>query len=171
MLEHHLELVGQIIDRLDGLDETELDRRIDMSVPSIDTEPTLRSVTDRLVGQLEMWVAALDGATRTPYGGEATPERLRERLASAAPHFQGLVVTPIAAGRGEETFVDASCEPPESFSYGGVLAHVLTFSAVRRTLAIGALEAAGVGDLGCGDPMQFVGGRGSDAASIRRRFT
>jgi hypothetical protein len=171
MLEHHLELVGQIIDRLDGLGETELDRRIEMSVPSIDTEPTLRSVSDRLVGQLEMWVDALDGATRTPYGGAATPERLRERLAGAAPRFHQLVVTPIVAGRAEETFIDASCEPPETFSYGGVLAHVLTFSAVRGTLAIGALEATGIGDLGCGDPMQFVGGHGSDAATIRRRFT
>ena len=46
--------------------------------------------------------------------------------------------------------------------------HVLTFSAVRRTLAIGALESAGVTDLGSGDPMRFVGGTGHDAAAIRR---
>jgi len=50
-----------------------------------------------------------------------------------------------------------------------VLAHVLTFSAVRRTLAIGALESAGVDDLGSGDPMQFVGGAGDDASTITRR--
>jgi hypothetical protein len=54
------------------------------------------------------------------------------------------------------------------FTYGGVLAHVLTFSAVRRTMAIGALESAGITDLGAGDPMEFVGGSGEDAAHITR---
>jgi len=45
---------------------------------------------------------------------------------------------------------------------------VLTFSAVRRTMAIGALESAGVGDLGSGDPMGFIGS-GADASALRRR--
>ncbi len=62
-------------------------------------------------------------------------------------------------GRADDTFVDATCQPPQTFSLGGVLAHVLTFSAVRRTIAIGALETAGVSDLGAGDPMTHVGGR------------
>jgi hypothetical protein len=31
---------------------------------------------------------------------------------------------------------------PQTFSLGGVLAHVLPFSAVRRTMAIGALDTA-----------------------------
>jgi AraC family transcriptional regulator len=60
------------------------------------------------------------------------------------------------------------CDPPETFSYGGIAAHVLTFAAVRRTLAIGALETAGVTDLGSGDPMLFVGGSGADASTITR---
>ena len=63
---------------------------------------------------------------------------------SRAARFRDLVLTPISEGRADETFVDAVCDPPETFSYGGVLAHVLTFSAVRRTMAIGALESAGV---------------------------
>lgn len=75
------------------------------------------------------------------------------------------------ADRAEETFLDATCDPPQTFSYGGVLAHVLTFSAVRRTLAIGALERYGIGDLGAGDPMAFVGGTGDDASIIRRRWS
>jgi AraC family transcriptional regulator len=74
-------------------------------------------------------------------------------------------------GRGEETFIDATCDPPQTFSYAGVLAHVLTFSAVRRTLAIGALENAGISDLGAGDPMTFVGGTGQDASTIQRRWS
>ncbi len=74
----------------------------------------------------------------------------------------------MTSGRAEETFVDAVCDPPQTFTFAGVLAHVLTFAAVRRTMAIGALETAGVTDLGSGDPMRFVGGQGDDASTIRR---
>jgi len=37
----------------------------------------------------------------------------------------------------------------------GALAHVVTISAYRRSLAIGAMRAAGVGDLGYGDPISW----------------
>ena len=60
--------------------------------------------------------------------------------------------------------------PPQTFSLGGVLAHVLTFSAVRRTLDVGALASAGITDLGAGDPMSAVGSTGEDASTITRNF-
>ncbi|MGH3423461.1 MAG: helix-turn-helix domain-containing protein [Nocardioidaceae bacterium] len=168
MLDHHLWLVGEIIDRLDGLDQEILDRPIELSVEGIDRAPTLRSVADRLVGQLEMWVRAVEGGARMPASGDTTAYGLRARLDTIGPVFRDLLVTPLQDGRADETFVDATCDPPETFSYGGVLAHVLTFSAVRRTMAVGALESAGIDDLGAGDPMAFVGGTGSDASTIRR---
>ena len=59
-------------------------------------------------------------------------------------------------GRLDETFVDALCDPPEVFTYGGMIAHVLTFAAHRRTLVCGALVDAGITDLGAGDPMKWV---------------
>ena len=52
--------------------------------------------------------------------------------------------------------MDAICDPPEVFTYGGMIAHVLTFAAHRRTLVCGALIEAGVTDLGAGDPMRWV---------------
>jgi AraC-like DNA-binding protein len=171
MLDHHLRLSGEIVDRLERVDPGALDRPIELSVEGIDRDPTLRRLSDRLVGQLEMWVGALEGRDRVPPdGGDSSPAGLRRRLNAAGPRFRELVAGPLREGRGDETFVDATCEPPQTFSYGGVLAHVLTFSAVRRTLAIGALESAGVGDLGAGDPMAFVGGSGDDASTIRRRW-
>jgi hypothetical protein len=94
---------------------------------------------------------------------------MRDRLGLAAPSFRRLVMTPVAEGRSDETFVDAVCDPPETFTYGGIVAHVLTFAAVRRTIAIGALTSAGIDDLGSGDPMRHVGGSGSDASTIERR--
>jgi AraC family transcriptional regulator len=168
MLDHHLWLVGEIVDRSGRLGDDVLDRPIALSVEGIDRDPSLRSLNDRLVGQLEMWVTALEGGTAVPASGDTTAPGLRRRLAAAGPRFRELVVTPIADGRGGDTFIDAVCDPPQTFTYGGVLAHVLTFSAHRRTLAVGALESAGIDDLGAGDPMHFVGGSGDDAATIKR---
>jgi len=167
MLDHHLSLVGDIIDRSSRVGDRVLDQPIELSVGGIDAHPTLRSLTDRLVSQLEMWIAALDGAATMPHNA-ASPPTWRPRLDVAGPRFRELVMTPIREGRADDTFVDAICDPPETFSYGGVLAHVLTFAAVRRTMAIGALESAGQRDLGSGDPMRFVGGSGADASTIRR---
>ncbi len=42
------------------------------------------------------------------------------------------------------------------FTYGGLIAHVLTFAAHRRILVLGALESAGHPDLGSGDPRLWV---------------
>ena len=169
MLDHHLSLVADIIDRTERVSDEVLDRPIELSVDGIDRDPTLRSVTDRLVGQLEMWITALEGGTRDAPGRRPHPGGVARAADVAGPRFRDLVLTPIREGRADETFVDAVCDPPETFSYGGVLAHVLTFSAVRRTMAIGALESAGVTDLGSGDPMRFVGGSGTDASAIQRR--
>ncbi|QDP97799.1 helix-turn-helix transcriptional regulator [Microlunatus elymi] len=170
MLDHHLWLTGEIVDRLAGVEPEVLDRPIELSVEGIDADPTLRSVVTRLVSQLEMWLAVFDHATEIEYPSDNSPAGLRARLDRVGPAFRTLMEQIFAEGRAAETFIDATCEPPQTFSYAGVLAHVLTFSAVRRTLAIGALETAGVDDLGAGDPMTFVGGHGSDAGRISRKM-
>ena len=87
--------------------------------------------------------------------GHGAPEATAELLAALELH-------PDLARRIDEedltevTFVNAMCEPPEVFSYGGLLAHVLTFAAHRRTLVCGALWSAGIADLGAGDPRDWV---------------
>ena len=69
MVDHHLWLVGEIVDRTARVDDATLDRPIELSVESIDCDPTLRSVTDRLVSQLEMWNTAVEGGTAMPPQG------------------------------------------------------------------------------------------------------
>jgi hypothetical protein len=59
------------------------------------------------------------------------------------------------AGTLEDTFVDTLCEPPMVFTYGGVIAHVLTYSAHRRTLVTGALYSAGIKDI-ADDPLVYL---------------
>ena len=89
---------------------------------------------------------------------EMDPENvaMRTRLAEVGPTFMEHVRDVCERGRLDETFVDAVCETPEVFTYGGMIAHVLTFAAHRRTLVAGALRDAGITDLGAGDPVRWV---------------
>jgi AraC-like DNA-binding protein len=157
MLEHHVWLVGEMVDRAQRLDGEALDRPIEISVEGIDDDPTLRSLMSRLVGQLAMWHAAFNerGYDFEVERGECVGS-MRTRLAEAGPAFMSDVRKAIDEGRLDETFVDTTCDPPHVFSYGGVVAHVLTFAAHRRTLVCGALADAGVNGLGHGDPSSWI---------------
>jgi AraC family transcriptional regulator len=170
MLDHHLTVLGEIVERVGQVASDVADRPIKLSVEGIDVNSTLRGLTDRMISQLEMWTAAVQGCEQIPRNPDATARGLDRRLRTAGPRFRELAVAALEDGRADETFIDATCDPPQTFTYGGMVAHVLTFSAVRRTLAIGALETAGIDDLGAGDPMRFVGGTGDDAATITRRY-
>jgi hypothetical protein len=157
MVEHHVWLVGEMLTRAERLPDEVLDAPVEISVEGLDDEPTLRSLLSRLVGQLAMWDAATHDR---PYDfgvekGESIAS-MRARLAESGPAFLTQVREIAEAGRLDETFVDAICDPPEVFTYGGMIAHVLTFAAHRRTLVCGALIDAGVTDLGAGDPMRWV---------------
>ncbi len=157
MVEHHVWLIDQIVDRAAELSDEQLDAPIEVSVEGLDDDPTLRSQLSRLIGQMDMWNAALAGRSYDfEVENDETIPCMRERLAGAGSTFVGHVRDVIHQGRLDETFVDAICEPPEVFTYGGMIAHVLTFAAHRRTLAIGALHSAGITDLGSGDPMRWV---------------
>jgi AraC-like DNA-binding protein len=157
LVEHHVWLVGEIVDRAAGLTNEQLDAPIELSVEGVDDDPTLRSLLSRLVGQLDMWTAAIESrAYDFDVERAESIGSIRTRLAGAGPAFLDHAREVTGEGRLDETFVDAVCEPPEVFTYGGMLAHVLTFAAHRRTLAIGALHSAGITDLGAGDPMRWV---------------
>ena len=157
LLEHHVWLVGEIVDRSGRLPADRLDAPITVSVEGVDDDPTLRSLLSRLVGQMDMWNAAIENRAYDfeVERGESL-RSIRARLDSAGPEFLARANEVIGESRLDETFVDATCDPPRVFTYGGMLAHVVTFAAHRRTLAIGALHSAGITDLGAGDPMRWV---------------
>jgi len=165
MVEHHVWLVGEMIGAAGGLDEAALDRNIEMSVEGFDADLSIRHLLDRLIWQMEMWLAAVDDQPFEVPPCEARPvsvRELRERHADAGSRFLALVHRLHEDGRFDETFVDTVCEPPRVFTYGGMVSHVLTFAAHRRSLAICAFQAAGVNSLGFGDPMHFVGSSHAD---------
>lgn len=164
LLEHDNWLVGQLLDRAAALTEEQLDRPITLNVETVDEGMTLRRLLDRLVSTKERWAAVVAGR-RVPGGDplgsglgdeERTVDALRRRYDAAGPEFLRLARGIADRGEEEVTFIDTSCEPPETFTYGGMIAHVLTFSAHRRTLAVGALYSLGVTDLGAGDPRRFA---------------
>lgn len=157
MVEHHIWLTGEMLDVATALDDQQLDTPIELSVEGIDDDPTPRSMLSRLVGQMQMWNAAIAGGSYdwSVEHHESIPS-MRARLAEAGPTFLDNVREICDQGRLDETFVNTLCEPAEVYTYGGVIAHVLTFAAHRRALAIGALHDAGRGRLGYGDPMRWV---------------
>ncbi|HLA65563.1 MAG TPA: AraC family transcriptional regulator [Candidatus Saccharimonadales bacterium] len=157
MVEHHIWLVGELLQRAGTLDDERLDAPITMSVEGVDDQPTIRSLLSRLVGQMDMWNNVI--ASR-PYDWAVEQHEplssIRTRLDAAGPAFLAEVRQVVEEGRLDETFVDAECEPPEVFTYGGLIAHVLTFAAHRRLLVLGAMASAGITDLGSGDPRNWV---------------
>ena len=148
MTEHHIWLVGQLIERASRMDDTQLDAPIEISVTGIDEHPTTRSLLSRLVGQMEMWNQSV---ANRPYDFAVESDEslcsMRKRLAASAPVFLGNVRDACERGRLDDTFVDATCDAPYVFTYGGMIAHVLTYAAHRRTLVSGALHSAGITDL------------------------
>ncbi|MFL5674798.1 MAG: helix-turn-helix domain-containing protein [Chloroflexota bacterium] len=157
MVEHHVWLTGEMVERAARVGDDALDKPIVISVEGVDDDPTLRKLLSRLVGQLGMWNAVL--AMRDydwSVEEHETVASMRRRLAVEGPTFLEHVRRVSEEGRLDETFVDALCTPAEVFTHGGMIAHVLTFAAHRRTLVAGALIDAGITDLGAGDPRLWV---------------
>jgi AraC family transcriptional regulator len=155
MVEHHVWLTGEMVRVAERLSDDQLDQPIELDVD--DDRQTIRTLLSRLIGQLGMWNAAL--ATRdydwSVEEGESLAS-MRERWGVEGTTYLSHVREVVETGRLDDTFVDALCEPAEVFTYGGMIAHVLTFAAHRRTLVALALSSHGIDDLGWGDPMLWV---------------
>src|SRR6185312_10790514 len=55
----------------------------------------------------------------------------------------------------KEVWTAALSGPAETFTFGGVFAHIMTFNAHRRLMALDALRQLGVQTEGFGDPMEY----------------
>ena len=156
LVEHDLALIGRMLDKAADLDDELLDRPLvlgDADVPEI-SERTIRELLHRLVNQKENWTASIRG-TVEPDDPDRSVAGLRRRLERLAPEWRAVVRGIRDRGAWDDAFIDTLCEPPETFTFRGALAHVVTISAYRRSLAIGAMRAAGVDDLGYGDPIDW----------------
>ena len=157
MVEHHIWLTGEMIAAAGKLTDEQLDERI----LDVDDDPqSIRTLLSRLVGQMGMWNAAMaDRDYDWSVEEHESLASMRRRLADEGPTYLSHVRSVVDAERLDDTFVDALCEPAEVFTYGGMIAHVLTFAAHRRTVVVLALARHGVDELGWGDPMLWVAQR------------
>jgi len=123
-------------------------------------DQTLRQVLDRMVLTKEVWAAALTGGGMPPMENappeHRTPSAMLARMEKADAAFHGVFTDVRNRSAWDDTFVDALCEPPETFTFGGTFAHVIAFNFYRRMLAIDALQLLGVQVEGFGCPEEYV---------------
>ncbi len=117
-------------------------------------EASAAVMAERLVFTLEVWVAAMAGL---PFP-ERGDRRLMERFERVAPAFERIARSIGDRGAWDDALVDALCEPPQSFTYGGVISHILGYGAVRREMLASVLTELGA-TLTPGDPILWEAGR------------
>ncbi len=144
------------------LTDEQLDRKIDAGlklVPWEDPQASLRQLLDRVVQTKEVWTAALTGGpmpdVSSQPGPETTPARLLDRFERADAAFERVMAGVRQHAGWDDTFVDALCEPPETFTFGGMFAHVVTYNSYRRLMAASQMRQFGVEGVGFGDPIEY----------------
>jgi AraC-like DNA-binding protein len=159
---HHLDRVRELLRAAATLPAAELQRPLRPGLVVVwfeGEEPSAAVMAERLVFALEVWVAAIAGRA-FPGGGEGDAgggagEDLVARFERAARDFARIVRAIRERGAWDDAFVDALCEPPQSFTYGGVVAHVLSYGAVRREALAGVLAELGAEVPSSGDPIEW----------------
>ena len=118
-----------------ALTDEQLDKPIHTAVkllPWEKPERNLRELLERLVFTKEAWAAAMSGGEMPNQTNDCPAPRLLARFQKADAQFQAILNDVRNRGAWDDTFVDALCEPPEKFSFGGTFAHVITFNTHRR---------------------------------------
>lgn len=146
LLDHDAIALRQLITAASNLSDTQLDTKI---APYNDS---LRKMLERAVWQKEMWVAAVQGR-KLLEEAENCPAALLKRMNIAYPAFADIARGVRDRGEWDRHFVDAICEPAETFTFGGMLAHVITHSAHRRAMMVDAFQKLGVEPEGQFDPL------------------
>lgn len=157
LIEHDLWLTRRLLEKAVSLPDAQLDVPLpkpEQPVPFDAVEQSLRDVLERLIYTKEIWVAAVLGRKLAEHQ-DTSAAGLLQRMDASFGEFRALVQRVQADNLWDTEFVDLICEPPERFTYGGMIAHVLTFAAYRRTVALQALARLGVTDLGYGDPIEW----------------
>jgi len=90
-----------------------------------------------------------------PPKSQRSPKAMLQRLEKTDAELHRILGGVRNRSAWDDTFVDALCEPAETFTFGGVFAHIMTFNAHRRLMALDALRQLGVQTQGFGDPMEY----------------
>ena len=153
----------RLLDLARTLDDSLLDRPLKNQIhvfPWDGPDQSLRQLLDRMVQTKEAWAAALTNGSVPPFDNappeNRTPAAMLERMEKADAAFHSVLTDVRNRGAWLDTFVDALCEPPEKFTFGGMFAHVITYNAYRRMVALDVLRGLGVKVEGFGCPMEYT---------------
>jgi len=163
----------RLLQHASTLSDEQLDRPQNAITKTFDgwvkPDQNLREMLERMVVTKEVWTAALVGGAAPKIEGwskeERTPDALLRRFEKAEADFRRVMCDVRARNAWSDTFVDALCEPPEKFTFGGMFGHVITVNTYRRLAAMDALRRLGVHIEGTGCPMEY---EASLAASAER---
>ena len=154
--------VRKLLEHARGLKDAQLDKPLENRAkvfPWDTAAGSLRDLLARLVQTKEIWTAAMSGSELPDVHREPpeqrTPDALLARLEKADASFNRILTDVRNRNAWSDTFVDALCEPPETFSFGGMFAHVITFNTYQRLLALDALRRLGVKVEGFGCPTEY----------------
>jgi AraC family transcriptional regulator len=151
----------RLLEYASSLTDEQLDRTLPTVVellPWRESNRTLRQLLENIVFTKEVWTAALSGADMDVSGtpkSQRSPQAMLQRLDKTDAELHRILSDVRTRSAWDDTFVDALCEPAETFTFGGVFAHIMTFNAHRRLMALDALRQLGVQTEGFGDPMEY----------------
>jgi AraC family transcriptional regulator len=150
----------RLLEYAGALTEEQLDRPLPTVVELLpwESNKTLRQLLENIIFTKEVWTAALSGAQMDlngPSKSQRSPQAMLQRLEKTDVELQRIFSDVRSRSAWDDTFVDALCEPAETFTFGGVFAHIMTFNAHRRLMALDALRQLGVKIEGFGDPMEY----------------
>ena len=154
LVSHHLDRVRELLEAAATLPAAELERPLRPGFVAVwfeGEEPSAAMMAERLVFTLEVWIAAMAGKPLP----RTRADDLLSRFDRASRSFARLARAVRDAGAWDDAFVDALCEPPQSFTYGGVLAHILSYGAVRREMLASVLAELGARPPSSGDPIEW----------------
>jgi AraC family transcriptional regulator len=151
----------RLLEYASTLTEEQLDRSLPTVVellPWRESNKTLRQLLENIIFTKEVWTAALAGTEMDRNGppkSQRSPKEMLQRLEKTDAELHRILGDVRKRAAWDDTFVDALCEPAETFTFGGVFAHIMTFNAHRRLMALHALRQLGVQAEGFGDPMEY----------------
>lgn len=151
----------RLLEQAKDLSAEKLDRPLNSTVPVFgwsQPDKNLREMLERIVQTKEVWTAALTGGDAPSLEApaeERTPQALLTRFERADVEFNKFLSDVRNRNAWDDTFIDALCEPSETFTFGGMFSHVITFNAYRRLTALDALRRLGVNVEGFGCPTEY----------------
>src|SRR6201982_2123103 len=151
----------RLLEYASTLTEEQLDRPLPTVVellPWRGSTKQLRPLVENIIFTKEVWTAALSGTEMDMNGppkSTRSPKPMLQRLEKTDAELHRILGEVRNRSAWDDTFVDVLCEPAETFTFGGVFAHIVTFNAHRRLMALHALRKLGVETEGFGDPMEY----------------